>query len=298
MPALKTRARLDLSPPLKWAGKKLWLAKFLFAVYEFYRDSHGWYSPFGGALGDIYGVQPQSGLVTETCPHLVDFYHWIVDTNGFIPVEFRFDYSRDYKEEVYYEKRARFNEMIVDGDGDIAERVMLFYYLNRSCFNGLCRFKKTGDRTFNTPMGKYTKVNYAQNFYDHARLLKPLKIECRSYNSEEPFPWQFIYADPPFLGKFDTYSGVGMTWKDHEELCYWLAQSDGPVMASNDWDEKLIKLYRDNGFYILRVMAPRSMSCKANGRGKVPEMLAYKNIPMPVIIQAVSQNSSLFEAPI
>jgi len=44
---------------------------------------------------------------------------------------------------VYYEQRARFNQLLAEGKGDCEEAAALFYYLNRTGYNGLCRFNRS-----------------------------------------------------------------------------------------------------------------------------------------------------------
>ena len=62
-------------------------------------------------------------------------------------------------EELFYRHRERFNRLIRNGKAHTEEAAQLFYYLNRTCFNGLCRFNKGGD--FNVPFGTYKAINYA-----------------------------------------------------------------------------------------------------------------------------------------
>ena len=45
-------------------------------------------------------------------------------------------------ERQYYEHREHFNQLLREGDGDSAEAAALFYYLNRTGYNGLCRFNR------------------------------------------------------------------------------------------------------------------------------------------------------------
>ena len=43
-----------------------------------------------------------------------------------------------------------------------AKPAALFYYLNRTGYNGLCRFNRSGE--FNVPFGQYTRIAYTRDF--------------------------------------------------------------------------------------------------------------------------------------
>ena len=63
---------------------------------------------------------------------------------------------------LFYRHRERFNRLVAAGDSDSAEAAALFYYLNRTGYNGLCRFNRKGE--FNVPFGRYHRINYATDF--------------------------------------------------------------------------------------------------------------------------------------
>ena len=69
------------------------------------------------------------------------------------------------KEKPYYRHRRRFNELM-QTDPDGSEAALLFYYLNRTGYNGLCRFNSKGE--FNVPFGTYKKIGYASDFSSYA----------------------------------------------------------------------------------------------------------------------------------
>ena len=55
-------------------------------------------------------------------------------------------------ERAFYRQRERFNQLLRTGQGESAETAALFYYLNRTGYNGLCRFNRSGE--FNVPFGQ------------------------------------------------------------------------------------------------------------------------------------------------
>ena len=60
------------------------------------------------------------------------------------------------------EARAQFNELLSTGKSSTSEAASLFYYLNRTGYNGLCRFNSKG--RFNVPFGSYKTINYRTEF--------------------------------------------------------------------------------------------------------------------------------------
>ena len=57
----------------------------------------------------------------------------------------------------FYRYRSRFNELLDEGRESSAEAAALFYYLNRTGYNGLCRFNRQG--RFNVPFGRHVRIN-------------------------------------------------------------------------------------------------------------------------------------------
>jgi len=84
----------------------------------------------------------------------------------------------------------------------------------------------------------------------------------------------FIYADPPYDVPFRQYSQQGFSWEDQERLAVWLAEHKGPVLISNQATTRIKKLYKDLGFKLRYMDAPRRISCKGNGRQVAKEVLA------------------------
>jgi DNA adenine methylase len=85
-----------------------------------------------------------------------------------------------------------------------------------------------------------------------------------------------VYADPPYDVPFRQYSQGGFSWEDQVRLAEWLAKHEGPVLLSNQATKRIKELYKDLGFKLKLIDAPRSISCKANQRKKVKEVLAIR----------------------
>jgi DNA adenine methylase len=163
-----------------------------------------------------------------------------------------------YDEKLFYSHRARFNRLVNHGGARSSEAAQLFYYLNRTCYNGLCRFNQRNE--FNVPFGKYKTVNYATTFLPYRNVFRHWKFTNIDLEKLEVRDDDFIYADPPYDVEFTTYSAGGFVWDDQVRTAEWLAKHRGPVLLSNQATPRIIQLYRRLGFRLKFFDAPRRIS--------------------------------------
>ena len=88
--------------------------------------------------------------------------------------------------------------------------------MNRTCFNGLCRFNQKGK--FNVPFGRYKKINYIKNFTDYREVFKDWEFINLDFEEVDIRPNDFIYADPPYDVEFTQYAKEDFTWADQERV--------------------------------------------------------------------------------
>ena len=256
---------ITLKPPLKWAGGKRWLVPKLKEFWKQY-SSYRLVEPFAGGLSVALGLMPKKALLNDINPHLINLYSWL--KRGFsIDIEMRND------SQLYYELRNRFNELNLMGETGNLESAQLFYYLNRTGFNGLCRFNSKG--AYNVPFGRYKTINYIKDFSPYAPVLSSWEFTSKDFSQLTTEPTDFIYADPPYDVEFTKYSKDGFTWEDQVRLAEWLASQHGVVVASNQATDRIISLYTKLGFSIDILTAPRRISCTGD-RTPAQEMLAYR----------------------
>lgn len=256
-----------LKPPLKWAGGKRWLVPHLKQIWES-QAYRRYVEPFCGGLAVVLGLQPKRALLNDINPHLVNFYRQV--QSG---LEMRLPMR--YDEELFYRYRERFNRLNRNDKANSAEAAQLFYYLNRTCFNGLCRFNKGGD--FNVPFGTYQNINYAKDFADYATVFRRWKFSNKDIESLRIDKDDFIYADPPYDVQFTTYSAGGFSWDDQERTAELLAAHPGPVVISNQATPRIVELYEGLGFELTYLDGPRRISCTGD-RTAAREVLAIKNL--------------------
>lgn len=257
--------KVDLPPPLKWAGGKRWLTGLLGELYTPHRHRR-LVEPFVGGMSVALALRPEQALLNDINPHLINFYRWL--QRGLL-VDIPFENDR----EIYYRYRKRFNDLIRRGEWQTKEAAELFYYLNRTGYNGLCRFNRKGE--FNVPFGKYKTISYMRDFTPYRFLLQKWDFTQGDFEQIRLDPEDFIYADPPYDVDFTKYAMEGFSWDDQVRLAKWLARHPGPVVASNQATGRILELYRSLGFEVRILKAPRHIACNGD-RTPADEMLALK----------------------
>jgi DNA adenine methylase len=265
-PPLAEAESKPLTPPLKWAGGKRWLLPYLEPLWQ--KHTHRrLVEPFCGGLAITLGLKPQRALLNDANPHLINFYKQV--KSG---LKLTIDARND--ETIYYAQRERFNELILAGRARTPEAAQLFYCLNRTGYNGLCRFNAGG--AFNVPFGRHATINYARDFTPYRQTFRSWSFKTGDFEKLKLDPDDFIYADPPYDVEFTTYSAGGFSWRDQQRAAEWLASHTGPVILSNQATPRIIKLYRRLGFTLRYAAAPRRISCTGD-RADTTEIIAVKN---------------------
>ena len=262
-----SRNGLSVPPPLKWAGGKRWQLPHLREYWG--RENHRrLVEPFCGGLAVALGLRPRRALLNDVNPHLINFYGWL--KRGLrISIEMR------YQEPLFYRHRARFNELLRTSRHETKEAASLFYYLHRTAYNGLCRFNQSGE--FNVPFGKYSTINYRHTFSGYQKLFDGWQFSTGRFDRLKLKANDFVYADPPYDVEFTQYSKDGFSWQDQILTAELLAKHDGPVILSNQATPRIVELYRDLDYKLIKLDAPRRISCTGD-RTHAKEVLALRNL--------------------
>jgi DNA adenine methylase len=256
-----------LKPPLKWAGGKRWQVPRL--AHDWRRHAHRrLVEPFAGGLAVTLGLLPERALLNDVNPHLINFYRWL--KRGL-----RVTLRMENDEALYYAHRDRFNALLRAEQAESSEAAGLFYFLNRTGYNGLCRFNGSGE--FNVPFGKYRSINYVRDFTPYRAVLGPWEFSVGDVASVPLAPDDFVYADPPYDVEFTTYSAGGFGWADQERTAKGLAAHPGPVILVNQATPRIAELYGDLGYTVSYVDAPRRIACTGDRR-PAREIVASRNL--------------------
>lgn len=231
-------------PPIKSQGIKTKLVPWIKSIVP--NDFTGvWIEPFMGTGAVAFNVAPQSAILCDANPHLINFYSGIA--SGEITPEIVKEYliregdlllSRG--EDHYYFVRDRFNSEHSPLD---------FLFINRAGFNGMIRFNRKGG--FNIPFCRkpqrfaqayITKITNQVDWACKIIKTKEFVFKCQDFNKtiSEASPSDIIYCEPPYIGRHvDYYNG----WDDsHErELFDRLSDFEGKFILStwhhNDYRE-------------------------------------------------------------
>jgi DNA adenine methylase len=258
---------LPLAPPLKWAGGKRWQLPRLRLLWRAHAHRR-LVEPFCGGLAVALGLMPRRALLNDVNPHLINFYRWL--KRGL-----RIDLPLENDAALFYAHRRRFNALLAQGRWNTREAAALFYYLNRTAYNGLCRFNRRGE--FNVPFGRYRRIAYVRDFTPYRRVFAGWQFTAGDFERIPLEPDDFVYADPPYDVEFTSYAKEGFSWRDQVRTAEWLAHHPGPVVLVNQATDRIVSLYRKLGFRLQILQAPRRIACNGN-REPAEEVLAVRNL--------------------
>src|SRR5437868_4690191 len=227
-----------LRPPLKWAGGKRWQVSHIIPYWEPKRYRR-LVEPFCGGLAIALGLSPEVAMLNDINPHLINFYREL--KLGFVS-----NLICQNHEAFYYKQREEFNRLIKAGKTESHEAAELFYYLNRTGYNGLCRFNQSGE--FNVPFGRYRTIDYERDLSFYRKTFRNWRFEHQDFEKLDIRNTDFIYADPPYDVPFTQYSPDGFDWEDQVRLATWLSLHTGPVVLSNQATKRITELYSGLGF--------------------------------------------------
>ncbi|HEY8223934.1 MAG TPA: Dam family site-specific DNA-(adenine-N6)-methyltransferase [Pyrinomonadaceae bacterium] len=256
-----------LSPPLKWAGGKRWQLPYLKTYWESERHRR-LVEPFCGGLAVTLGLRPRNALLNDINLHLINFYRWL-QRGLSISIEM------SNSQTLFYAHRDRFNGLLRLGKSTTKEAASIFYYLNRTGYNGLCRFNSSGQ--FNVPFGRYNSIHYRRDFAEYKELFQPWSFENVPFDQMLLEADDFVYADPPYDVEFTEYSSGGFGWAEQVRTAEWLATHPGPVVLSNQATERIVNLYSKLKYQLVFLDAPRRISCTGD-RTPASEVLALRNV--------------------
>lgn len=267
--------------PLKWAGGKSQHLDKLRKVLP--RNRKKLVEPFVGGGSVFLNIMHGSYLLSDSNRDLIDVFSAIKsDTARYLAETKEMFVPENNTDTSYYGFRDEFNSCTSP-----FRRAVLFLYLNRHGYNGLCRYNLSGK--YNVPFGRYKKVYYPEFNILYARNVLE-RAELAHGDFEEVFelacPTSVYYCDPPYTpwsktANFTSYKG-GFTEEDHLRLvsCAEKVSGDGTtVVISNHHIEGYSReiLYPNADDYIV-FEATRNIGCKGHTRHrKIQEVLAvYK----------------------
>ena len=286
-------------PFIKWVGGKSQLIEQLEALLpaDFSeRENVTYIEPFvGGGAMLFYMLQKypniKSAVINDINPDLTLCYQVVRDNPSeliksldSIQSEYHALKTEDERKDYFLQQRKRFNAKNLNA----IENCTLFFFLNRTCFNGLYRVNKSGE--FNVPFGKYTMPTICDKatIYADSEILQ--KVEIMTGDFEQTFNKingnTFFYFDPPYRPLSNTSSFKDYAKEDFNDdaqirlklfcdklnkigVSFMLSNSD--CLGKNNEDRFFDDLFID--YRIERVFASRNINSIASRRGKLTEIV-------------------------
>ncbi|MDG2940750.1 Dam family site-specific DNA-(adenine-N6)-methyltransferase [Exercitatus varius] len=267
---------------LKWAGGKYRLTDDINRLLP--KKKTCLVEPFVGAGSVFLNSHYERYILADINPDLINLFNILKqDVECYIaalkPIFFHPDANTaDY----YYARRQEFNQ-----SRDAFLRSVLFVYLNRFGFNGLCRYNANNE--FNVPFGSH-KTHYFPETEMRYFAQKAQRAVFICGDFQETFrladEHSVIYCDPPYAplqqdSNFTKYAGNDFSLEHQKALADLAHQTrlerNIPVVISNHDTQFTRKIYQTAKLKKIRVQ--RSISQKSERRLKVGELIAVFSPP-------------------
>lgn len=288
-------------PFIKWVGGKGQLLEQL--DQKLPADFDNWENvtyiePFvGGGAMLFYMLQKypniKHGVINDINSDLITCFRTVRDSLDLLIPALR-DIQAEYyalkdmeaKLNMYMAVRKRYNEKNLDP----IENTSKFFFLNRTCFNGLYRVNKKD--LFNVPFGKHVhpQICDEDTLTMDSELLKRVEILEGDFENTLNHAQgnTLFYFDPPYRPLSDTSSFNDYTkeaFNDDsqvrlKEFCdqvaaagHFFMLSNSDCKGKNEADNFFDVLYAE--YQIDRVMASRNVNSNGSKRGKISELLIH-----------------------
>lgn len=257
---------------LKWAGGKFQSLKLISETSGYIKGR--FIEPFVGSGIVSLNVPAPNYILNDLNKDLINVYKMLKENEFFILEAKKYFIKENNDLKKFNELRHKFNVTT-----SLEEKAYLFIYLNRHCFNGLCRYNKSGE--FNVPFGKYNDVYFPQKelkFFKNK--LNECELYCKSFEEVMLLAVKedVIYADPPYVplsttASFTDYNATGFTVEQQILLTECAEKAPCRVLISNHDTEFTRELYK-NANKIFRKKVSRTISAVADSRKPIYELLA------------------------
>lgn len=262
-------------PPLKWPGGKRWLLRHGLPTPPSYKRL---IEPFLGGASVFFALNPNSALISDINPELINFYTVLRDHPEELADALR-GHQRLHDKSHYYEVRSQ----LIGTPVALAARTL---YLNRTCWNGLYRLNREGH--FNVPMGTKNKVCMeTDNFPLISDRLQNAEIKCQDFEQavNQSVDGDFLFVDPPYTVKhnmngFVKYNENIFRWEDQLRLADSLkrAADRGVFIALTNADHDSVKELYSSRFAVRVIERQSVLSGLRAGRGLITETLITANM--------------------
>lgn len=273
------------APFVKWAGGKRRLVPFIVerlavpAETSSGAASSRLVEPFAGgaALSLAVGHRFDGIWLNDVNADLINLYIQLREApEDYIRAASALFAPKTNNAEAYYRFRDEFNT--TDSPSD---KAVLFLYLNRHGYNGLCRYNSAGQ--FNVPYGRYKNPYFPEaELRAAADVLRNAQLTSLDFEDvlASCGPGDVVYCDPPYVplsatSSFTDYAAGGFDLADQKRLvaAAEAARRRGALVAISNHDNEITRdLYRGAECHYRQVR--RTISCDGQNRNAVTEVLA------------------------
>ncbi len=262
---------------LKWVGNKF---PHLEKIVPYLPREGRLIDVFCGSSSLLLNTNYEAYWLNDINPDLIELYRLLQEAPNILIDDVRELFLPKHNtENAYYDHRQRFNKLTV---GTI-KRAALFLYLNRHCYNGLCRYNADGQ--FNVPYGHYKSIYFPEKeLWQFSQKLKKTSITMTSDSFEivmrRAKPGDIVYCDPPYAPRdqktnFSKYQKEAFTLSQQKKLAMMaieLKHKKIPVIISNHHTPLTEEIYREAT--IKEFPVSRMMSRRGEHRSTVKELVA------------------------
>ena len=211
-----------MEPIIKWTGSKRSQCKTI--VDKFPKEINTYYEPFIGSAAVLFEllqrcekseIYCKKFICSDINEELIGTWDLIKDKPNYILVQYKELYSEfsnldiQGKKDFYNDIKYKFNELKLNREYS-DYYYLLFFWLRRTCFNGLVRYNSKGE--FNAPC-HFTRngiipAKLESVIFEWSTLLNKYNVQfvCRDYkdfcifNNDD-----LLYLDPPYANTYGMY---------------------------------------------------------------------------------------------
>lgn len=282
---------------LRWAGSKKQLVKSVVEAMQeaapFWRPEDGYYEPFFGGGFVFFALAKHAqtrnldkpwAWLSDGNAALMNFWMQAGRQSAALLVETDALFSgymacagEEEKAEYFRACRRMFNVGLKLCGGAGPKQAALFFFLNRTCFNGLYRTNQKGE--YNVPFGKIARPKRltTEKANEINTALSDAWMRTGSYETALPTPGSLLYLDPPYPETFTAYDGVPWSEGAHVALAEWAdrqRRNGVKVIVSQPDCELSRRLYA--GWDSVSVSARRSIAAAGGKRGRAQELIFFR----------------------
>ena len=262
-------------PFLKWAGNKY---RIIERIREILPEGKCLIEPFAGSAAVFLNTNYERYIINDNNPDLIHLYNILKKDGAVFVKKCRYYFTpRFNNEEQYYKLRNKFNETT-----DIYKRAVLFVYLNRHGYNGLCRYNLKGG--YNVPFGRYKSPYFPEKemliFHEKAQSAKFILSSFENVISSAK-KGDVVYCDPPYVplsasANFTSYSTGGFNMEKQQQLADLANETSakGVSMLISNHNTSFTRKAYDKANKITKFHVQRFISCNGKKRGTAGELLA------------------------